>query len=200
MPLINTVERETRRILKEMNMQPQLVMKIDKKLSTGAIKRLTYWTKKLITYFHFTHPAFQPLGQLAIAMPSDKVKKAFLKVHSLPDADFILAWGMMYTIFDHMVRNYAGKRKPNVLTSENVDDAARYVLNAYSERVGENIMMKMSNQRSPSEKRSGKSSKKSRRCSSGKHYRRSYRSSSGKRVRGKCVKNSRSHSRRHSRK
>ena len=196
MPLINTVEKETKRILKEMNMMPQLVNnKIDKKLSTGALKRLTYWTKKLITYFHFDHPALRPLGQMAISMPSDKVKKAFQKFYSLPDSDFILAWGLMYTIFDHMVRNYVGKRKPNVLTSENVDDAALFVLNAYSGNVGENILMKMSNQRSPSEKRNGKSSKRSKRCSSGKHWRRSYRSSSGKRVRGKCVKNSRSHSR-----
>jgi hypothetical protein len=200
MPLINTVERETKRIQKETNMLPQLVNKIDKKLSTGALKRLTYCTKKIITYFHFEHPAYQIQSPIPIAMPSDRVKKAFLKFYSLPDSDFVLAWGLMYAIIDYMFTNLAGKRKSNVLTSENVDQAVLNVLTILSNSIGENVLAKMSNQRSPSEKRNGKSSKRSKRCSSGKHWRRSYRSSSVKRVHGKCVKKSRSRSRRHSRK
>jgi hypothetical protein len=200
MPLINTVKSEYKRLIDYSNAQPNVAKKVDKKLSSAALERFTYWVKKIITYLHFPHPAFPNQPVPPNALPSDKVKKAFQKIHPLSDEDTLLAWKIMSTILKNLVDNYAPKRRDsNIMTRSNVDDAVVSTLNNLSALVGDNILMKMSMQRSPSDKRSGRSSKKSRRCSSGKHYRRSYRSSSGKRIRGKCVKNSRSRSRRYRR-
>jgi len=158
MPLISAVKSEIKRI-QELPRIQAIVRINKKKLSEAALERMTYWTKKIITYFHNEHPALAEVPAAILeAGPSDKLAKAFRKIHTLNDADLKQAWGMFFTIAGLLVTEYAPKRADsNILTVSNVNAA---VLAHLQDRPS--VLMAMMKQRSPSEKRRKSKKSKSR--------------------------------------
>jgi hypothetical protein len=156
MPLISSVKSEIKRIQQLPRIQA-VVRANKKKLSEAALERMTYWTKKIITYVHNEHPVHNEIpADIAALGPSEKLATAFRKIHTLSDADLKLAWGMFFTIAGSLLVDHAPKRADsNILTVSNVNEAALFYLQSMPE-----TLIAMMKQRSPSEKR--RKSKKSR--------------------------------------